>query len=438
MKNFLKPLLRTTIVNRMNIAIISHERSLNKTETIIRNLHTSHRLFLVVEGKYSKYKEAYASKCHQVIEAPDFDIELIKSKLPSCDKVFCVSENLIPIQNQLEKHFNIMNITSLASEVLSNKYELHKFCMSQQLNEFCPKTIIPYSEEMLSSFEGKIIVKPDIGTGSNRFLPQEFCDLEYKVWDSTAHLIDFLNSKKLKESFFKINKDSIKIKRFNNKPCKIMVQSFISNDSPVYAPCGFFKDGSARIAFFAKITPTLITLENGMTEAGNIEIYSAHPSQVPKEILGCSTYFIETLLSKLGVREMFFAGPDFYPSKGAYYAVDFNPRPGHFFNLIDKLNNGSIFQSVWSGRTNQSINKLLWKVVNVKNDRVEDLNWIEKYRSYIPAASRNIKVGDKLPKSPTLQSKPRSIQLMITGDSELEIYSKFERIEDKIQLEFNK
>ncbi len=424
------------IVNNMKIVVISHERSLNKAETIINNLHISNEIFLVVEQKISAHK-TYANKCHQIIEAPSFDVEIIKSKISHCDKVFCVSENLIPVQSELEKYFGISNISNLASKVLSNKFELHKFCMSNQLENFCPKTIIPCSEEMLDVFSGKVIVKPDIGTGSNRFLPNKFCDLEYKVWDSARDLISFLKKLDLADLFFQINKESIKINRFNYKPCKMLVQSFITNDVPVYAPCGLYKNGVAKISFFVKTNPALVNYSKGMADVGNKEVYSVPVHEVPQEILSKSKVFIEKLLTSLNVKEIFFSGPDIYPSKGSFYAIDFNPRPGHFFNLIDKINNGSVFESTWSGKRADIFKNLHWKAIKVDQTDVTSLNWIQRYISCIPPEARNFKVGDSLPRYPTLQSNPRAIQLMVSGDSDLDIRNKLDQISNEINFELN-
>lgn len=421
----------------MNILIISHERSLNKTKSIINSLHKKHNLSLVVEQEIKNSKN-YTSSCNQIIIAPNYDLNVIKKKLSKCDKIICVSENLLPLQHLLEVFYSIENLSKKAGDILSNKFELHKFCLSNQLGNYRPTTIIPNDEKSFSLLNGPIIIKPDIGTGSNKFLPPELTNIEYKVWSNTTSLMNYLNLKGLKKTFFELNKKSIKTKRFNYKPCRMMAQEYINPSSAVYAPCGIFRKGKANVSFYLKTELVFTQVNSSFGEVGNSEVISIPPDEVPQDIVNHSKHYINTLLTQLNVKELFFAGPDFYPLSNKFYAIDFNPRLGHFFNLIDQANNGLLFEDTWNGKITRDYLQALWKVVNLNKNTITNTKWIELYSKYIPAEAGSFKLGDKLPRQPTLQSKPRSIQLLVSGQNSEYLYSKFNMIQSDIKFELEK
>ena len=105
---------------------MSHERSLNKAEGLL-NHYKNDNTTLVVDG-VPKEEKTYTSYAKNIFSCRGFrPIDIIRN-VPHCDKIWCVSENLLPIQSQLESNYGIHNITPYAADVLSNKQKNADLC----------------------------------------------------------------------------------------------------------------------------------------------------------------------------------------------------------------------------------------------------------------------------------------------------------------------
>jgi alkyl sulfatase BDS1-like metallo-beta-lactamase superfamily hydrolase len=88
----------------MNIIILSHRRSLNKAEGFIK-ANKNNNLILVTDAANLDEKFSYLKLISKVYHIKGFDIVNITKKIKQCDSIFCVSENLLPIQSQLESYY---------------------------------------------------------------------------------------------------------------------------------------------------------------------------------------------------------------------------------------------------------------------------------------------------------------------------------------------
>lgn len=415
----------------MHILILSHERSLNKTKVLMTELSRSHRLTLVVEHPVATYKTYIFNNC-QILVAENFALDSITQSISDVEKVICTSENLLPIQSQIEAHYKIQNINERAAKVLSNKFQLHKFCLSIGLQSYCPQTCVPFSSSQFFDFDGPVILKPDIGTGSNRFLPPEFHGIEYKIWPNPQALLDELEKRRVLQSFFELNRQTIKIPRFNNKACQMMLQEVIQPTETVYSPCGLYRKGVTRVAFYMQTRPLINWNSQNCSTAGDIAVSVQPSSQVPPRIVQHTENFVGGVLSALAVKDIFFAGPDFYIQNGRAYAIDFNPRLGHFFNLFSQFCNPKIFDQLWSGEKITQTKHFMWSSVPTKSREITSLRWMEQLKNQIPDEASHFRIGDLLPTNPSLQSKPKSIQVTVSGQSESELNQKFLNYTDVI------
>ena len=82
----------------------------------------------------------------------------------SYDRIWTLSESLLPVQAQLEIKLGLKNLSVSAAEVLTDKKKFDDFCIAIGLGDMIPKSVIPTCEEDL--FDGDLIVKPTVGSGT--------------------------------------------------------------------------------------------------------------------------------------------------------------------------------------------------------------------------------------------------------------------------------
>lgn len=429
--------------------ILSHERSLNKAECLIRYFKKQGRVILVVEYPIAKHKE-YVQLCDQIVVVEGFAPREIILQVPDCQKVFSVSENLLEIQSQIEEIYGIQNLSRDAAQILSNKWLLDQHCQKIGLSEFIPAAVVPSSRSRVLSISGPVIVKPDIGTGSNKFLDENFSQVEYRVWDSSEKLVTYLQQQGLEERFYKINQEGISKERFNNAPCRMMLQEFVGSDVPSYAPSGVFMEGEARIAFFVRNIKIDQRPEKDMTsfdlrklhcagvphgEFGDFAVYSEAVPHVPKFVLEAAQRYITTLLGSLKVKELFFSGPDFHLEGRRVAAIDFNPRPGHFFNLLDAIAKGRLMRDLLTHQDYGQMECLLWVTLPMNLKKIDDENLLVPWRSLIPGELHDV-LGE-LPHFSYLQARPRALQLKIVGPSLQFVLEEYQSLKQEINKKFD-
>ena len=59
------------------------------------------------------------------------------------DRIWSISESLLPIQAQLELKWGINNLSISAAETLTDKKKFDEFCTKIGLGELVPKSVIP-------------------------------------------------------------------------------------------------------------------------------------------------------------------------------------------------------------------------------------------------------------------------------------------------------
>ena len=441
----------------MNIVIVSHERSLNKTEGLLKAFQ-GENVFLVCEYAPNENK-TYTQLATEIILSKTFDVTEIIRKIPHADQVFCVSENLLPVQSQLESFYGIENLSAFAAEILSNKQNLDNFCRQIGLEKYTPKSITPTSYKQLGIFNNsEIFSKPDIGTGSNVFYPgddQSTPSIEYRRWNHRHHFLKYISKKKMHNEFFDLNSQGIYTKRFNYKPCRIMFQEYHWSQEPSASPIGYVRDGKVNINFYVKnskvkygeqIDPLSNPIEShSVSEISDIvrerAVWIAMPDEVSSEIAHASTEYMQTLVDALKIKNMFFSGPDFHICKdGKIIAIDLNPRPGQFVNILDSLNDENIIRDFLSGGPVTIKNKLLWGCAVLQPGKVRSLKNIETVSQYFNAQNTVLEPSTVIPEFQNLQNKAFNFNLDISGTNEQELFDNYIRINQQLQdcIEYEK
>jgi hypothetical protein len=429
----------------MNVIILSHKRSLNKSEGLITANLNNHITLIcdVVPNKSGDRYKPFIKHIDNLVVSKKFDIIEITQKVLSCDKIYCVSENLFPIQAQLESYYGINNMSAFAAEIFSNKQKMDDFCRSVGLGHNVPKSITPTFHSQLDIFDGdEFFTKPDIGTGSNSFYPkseQNLPTIEYRRWNNKHHFLDHLTKLEHNNKFFEINKKGIQNERFNNIPCKMMAQKYYWSEQPSTAPIGYVKDGKVEILTILKMAKVkygdILDFNKSPIEqhsiskksdiAKDMACWSVPISEIDKEQYGIMYNFIQTIVDKLKVKDIHFAGPDFHISDNKLIAIDFNTRMGQFINILDKLPGNNIFNNIGNDKEPEITTHLLWGCTQLKPGIIKDIKNIEVVEKYLNYLNDKIKVGMKIPEFQNLQNKKFSMNLNITGRDQQELFDNY-------------
>jgi hypothetical protein len=433
----------------MNIVIISHERSLNKAEGLIR-AHANDNVFVITEIVPDLIKKPYMQQV-KVVHVKNFVLTEIVKRITQCDKIYCVSENLLPLQSQLESYFGIQNLNPFAAEILSNKQLFDNFCRDIGLGDYVPQSITPTFHKQLDAFKNKeLFSKPDIGTGSNIFWPGDNHNspsVEYRRWNNKYHFLQYIKDKNIHNEFFDVNKQGIHIDRFNNKPCRIMFQEYIWSEEPSICPYGYIKDGKVYIDFYVKnskikygevLNPDSDPIQShSVSKISDIvrerAVWIVMKNEVSHDISALSQYFLQRLVDELKIKDLFFVGPDFHISGNRVVGIDFNPRPGQFINILDRLNPGNVIENFVKGKTIDIKNKLLWGCAVLKPGVIKDVKDMSHLQEYFNTQNVEIVPGMEIPEFQSLQNKSFNVNLDITGNDEQELFNNYIKVNQLLQ-----
>lgn len=434
----------------MNIIIISHERSLNKAEGLL-SAYKDDNTYLIVDANPNE-KKTYVNNARNIIISKYLDLVDITKQVPRCDKILCVSENLLPLQSQLESYYGIDNLSPFAAEILSNKQKFDDYLRTIGLQKYTPKSITPRNHNALQLFKNtQIFSKPDIGTGSNIFYPGDDNNapsVEYRRWNNRHHFLKHLKDKGSHNEFFELNKNGIHLQKFNYKTCRIMFQEYHWSYTPTLCPMGYVKDGKVVIEFYVKnskikygedVDPNSDPITSHSTsEASDITrercVWTASEDEVDSEIVSASYEYIQTLVDNLKIKNLFFAGPDFHQTlDGKIIGIDFNPRPGQFINILDSVNNHNIITNFVHQQPINIKNRLLWGCALLKPGIIKSLGNVDAISHYFNAQNVGLKEGAKIPKWQNLQNKAFSVNFDIVGTNEKELFDNYVKVNQQLQ-----
>lgn len=431
----------------MNIIILSHERSLNKAEGLLNAL-SNYNVHIVMDQVASKEDKPYIKLANNIIVSKGFNIIDIISNVKHCDKIWCVSENLLPLQSQLESHYSIDNLNPFAAQVLSNKQRLDDYCRLIGLGEFVPASVTPTFHSQLDIFKNKqLFTKPDIGTGSNPSFFGNELNVEYRRWNNKHHFLQNLKDKNKHNDFFSSNKKGIHTERFNYQPCKIMVQEYFWSEEPSLIPVGVVRNGIVNNLCYLKTTKvkygeqldankTPVELHsNSRTSdiAKDLAVWIVTNDEIDADRHNKMQHFLQTLITNLQIKDLIFTGPDFHVNNDKLIAIDFNPRPGQFMNILDKVNDYKIFENIVANKEVTINNQLLWGCSMLKPGTITELSGVNKINKYLNAENTELATGMIIPKFQNLQNKAFNVNLNIVGKNEQELFNKYKQVNQLLQ-----
>jgi hypothetical protein len=279
----------------------------------------------------------------------------------SFDRIWTLSESLLPVQAQLELKWGINNLSVSAADTLTDKKKFDDFCTKIGLGDLVPKSVIPTKEEDL--FDGNIVVKPTVGSGA------KLDGFSYTSYYSIQDMLD-----NAPQDFFDINKTGFKDPNFNNVLGYYMVQEFLPEYSELYAPYYYIDgDGKPQYLFGVKLTTKRTNYGNAKFMVIPKWIETIPFDEIPTEVSQHFDTFVEYVADVLGVKNMFLSGPDYYFYDGIVKMIDCNPRIGQGLQIMDKIHDYKLLPSIISGNMIEIEKHFVWGNTELKPGKIKNI-----------------------------------------------------------------
>ena len=144
-------------------------------------------------------------------------------------------------------------------------------------------------------------------------------------------------------------------------------------------------------------------------------------------------HFLQTVVDNLKIQDLVFAGPDFHIKDDRLIAIDFNPRPGQFMNILDHMNGHTIISNLIQGNPVDIKNKLLWGCAMLKPGKITAINNLDNVSRYFNHQNTQLNVGDVVPEFQNLQNKKFNVNLDVTGSNEQELFNNYRDVNQLLQ-----
>jgi hypothetical protein len=444
------------------VYLLLHQRSWNKVLPHVRALQS-------LDVKVSVVSDLPIVDCD--LGAPNIvvgsfeDLDVLIERLKALDQkvryISTVSENLLPVVTRLEEVFDLeVQIPYESACILADKYQFElKLSQSGFLCEM-PQSWVPTSLEEFShiDYDGPVIVKPTVGSGSNIYFPKQ-ADVprfEYIRWENREALKVALESEGFLDHFFHLNKVGVKNDRFNSLPSRFQIQPYYWSDNFTTDFHGFVASGEHKIFSQSHVSRMGEgggpgeSLENSH-ESGRDAVYSRERAawfteKRDQKLVKTQNKLIEFLTQEMGVRNLIYAGPSWFNSYQGWVGIDFNPRIGGMLSLGFHRVGQSLLSEIWRmwlglplSDSSPHLDQLcLWGAIQLQPGVVKNYVPPNLPKDVEVYGTQALVSGFQIPEYVSLQTKAFSPFLMVYGDTEKEIKDKYleanQQIVDSLSL----
>lgn len=337
------------------------------------------------------------------------------------DRIWTLSESLLPVQAQLELKWGINNLSVSAAETLTDKKKFDDFCIKIGLGELVPKSVIPTKEEDL--FDGNIIVKPTVGSGTklNGFTYTSYYNKQ-DMLDNAPH------------DFFDINKTGFKDPNFNNVLGYYMVQEVLPEYSELYAPYYYIDgDGEPHYIFCVKLFMKRTNYGNAKFMVHPIWVESVPFEEIPTEVSQYFDTFVEYVGDVLGVKNMFLSGPDYYFYDGIVKMIDCNPRIGQGLQIMDKIHDYKLLPSIISGNMIKIEKHFIWANTELKAGKIKDIADHSHLKKHFTEPSHELYSGKEILDQSNCSDNIFQHCLVVSGKEKPDVHEAYRAIRKELQ-----
>lgn len=374
------------------------------------------------KNKWSCLERALKKNGHDV----DVVTENFDNIVGPYDRIYTVSESLLPLHAKLEKSWGLNSISEKAADILSDKSKMDNWCISLDLKSIVPHSFIPTKDTDLDVFEDTpFIIKPIIGSGAK---------------PGGLNYLSFKNKKEFllhaDKSFFEDNKKGKLDSEFNNRKNYYMAQEQLPEHAIMWGPYGYVNDkGYFKILMWVRGKVAYNQIDEYSYETKNSEWMSFDEKDVPKDVIETANNFFNKLITSLNLRNMFFSGPDFYKWDNTIKYIDCNPRLGQGLQQMDDVHKGEIVSKILNDKP-YSINKqIYWVASKLKPGKIKSVKDFRHLKGYWCKTNNDrLRPGETIPKFThiTTEKAPR-ISFLITGVNEADMQRKYQSVNTELQ-----
>jgi len=340
------------------------------------------------------------------------------------DKIWTMAESLLPLQAKLEQKFNLNNISLQAAEILSDKKKMDDFCTNIGIQDIIPYSVIPKCLDDLNRFRYKpFIIKPTIGSGTKQDYKNK---IHYMAWNNLKDFTEDVYS----ELVFQVNRSGFIDEQFGNRLNYYMAQEYLPH-TKLYAPYVYVNEHQQIIPIIwveGDIQTNVI--DQYRFESKPIGFMAIDNDQVPSDVLKHFTYYYQAIVDELEIKNMFFAGPDFYVGSNIKI-IDCNPRIGQGLQILNELNNYNVLSSLIDNKKFTIENKFYWTLAKLKPGIIKRVKDMSHLQSYI--TSSNLKPGMEISWSFIVQSSVAKVGLKISGKTKSDMLETYRIVCAQIQ-----
>jgi hypothetical protein len=338
------------------------------------------------------------------------------------DRIYTISESLLPIQAKLEKQWGINNVSERAADILSDKKKFDDLCISLNLERLIPHSIIPTNSDDLNYWKDKpFIVKPVIGSGSKPG------GLSYTSFKNKQEFLNLNDS-----SLYKSWEDPA----FNNRLNHYMVQDQLPTNAEIWGPYYYVNDnGVLKNLLWVRGKVWYNKIDQYRYETKLSEFMSFDLKDVPDEVILTADHFYKKIVNDLQLKNMFFSGPDFYKWDNNIKMIDCNPRLGQGLQQMDGIHNNTIIPKILNDEAFSFDKQMLWKISKLKPGKIKSLKDVSHLKKYWCKTNNDrLRPGETILEYTHITSEkvPR-IAFLITGTNESDMYKTYQIVNNQLQ-----
>jgi len=403
-----------------NVLILCHRRGWNKLTNFILGLKKLDYRVTVVSDEYltGDFNQFGLDKADEVCINENFNVEEILLHTPTADIIYSISENLLPVQSQLEKHYGLNNVSEYAAEILSHKDKFDTYCRDIGLGKYVPDSIVPITPSDLNMFNDRaFVIKPTIGNGTKRY--GTYSNLEYYGFNNKADFLKYLKLNNL-DSFFDDNVEGFIKPNFNNVKYRLIAQEFLDGTKGSHAPYTYIDhDSEVNLLWWFKME---MIKSKDHTERFEEQVYkvSSIEGDIEEELTNNILYFLTTLAKELQLKNIFTSGPEFFSNLKMF---DINPRPGNGMNICDAVNDNKIWPQILSEAKADIQNHYVWQQVQLKPGKVKEVGDTSYLTQYADGQRTRPKIepGSTIPEFSFIVDPDFCFPIITSGKNRVEL-----------------
>jgi len=336
------------------------------------------------------------------------------------DRIFTMSESLLPLQLKLEEKLGIGTLTETTVDILTNKFKFDELVRHFDSN-MAPLSICPTCPEDLDIFEDKsVYVKPVVGSGTK----DQYGDFRYTAFKSKEDLLAASGTK-----LFETWQDP----DFNNATNSFIVQEYLPTHSDIYALYVYINSsGIAQPIYWC--TSRLNIEQRNVTDwqPRNTSFEGIPENEVPTKVKEVALPFYQEVADALQLKSIFVVA-DFYYFNGIVKYIDVNPRIGQGLVLLDNACDNELIASMLAEDALPALPRSLWKESRLKPGKIKHVTEYKQIPGVNIESNWDLYNGLVIPEEYCLSSQDFHFSLFVTGKEKTDMYETYRSSHNQLQ-----